>query len=234
MNVVVSAGSTRPTCPQSSRSRRAGAFKAAGSAAEEYPVWPRTAPELSDSSLLKDVEEALPDRLQRYAQVSLCAGVLVLLDQGMKWVVERAGLQFPHTLTGMLVVVATTVSAKAAGGAAAAAVDEFIDFFGPLRDWVARWMPVFFVPSLISLPLAMDSISGGQIASIFQVIVAGWSASLLLAILMLRATRSASRAEVTEQEVCLPCMHYATHNFRRSACGHTGFWAMVPHRDGCG
>lgn len=156
------------------------------------------------------MQEALLDRFQRYAKVSISAGVLVLLDQGTKWANQALGVQFPHTLTGMLIIVATSVSAKAAGGVAAEAVDGFIDFFGPLRDWVARWMPVFFVPSLISLPLATASISGGEIARIAQVTIAGWSMSLLLATLTLRATRSAAHSGVTQEEVRTPCIARGT------------------------
>lgn len=180
------------------------------SATAEYSVWPDPAPELADSIVEEDVQEALPDRLQRYAKVSLSAGVLVVLDQGTKWAMQALGVQFPHTLTGMLIIVAASVSAKAAGGAAADTVDKCIELFGPLRDWVARWMPVFFVPSLISLPLATASMSGGEIARIAQVIIVGWSMSLLLATLTLKAIRSVVHSSVTQQEVRTPCTARAT------------------------
>eukprot|EP00892_Ulva_mutabilis_P007106 jgi/Ulvmu1/4768/UM020_0053.1 len=166
----------------------------------EYAVWPNPAPELTDLPVAQDATEELPDRFQRYAKVSLSAGLLVLADQGMKRVMLGLGLQFPHTLAGMLVVVALSVSAKAAGGAAADATDSVIAFFGPLRDWVARWMPVFFVPSLISLPHATASLSAADIACIAQVIVTGWAASLLLATFAIKATRNVAHSTLTQDE----------------------------------
>lgn len=180
--------------------------------------WPSHAPELTDRSLTEDVQEALTDRLQRYAQVSASAGMLVVIDQGVRWVMQTLRIQFPHTLTGMLIVVAILVSAKAAGETSGKAVDYIVEFFGPLRDWVARWMPVFFVPSLISLPLATASISGGEVAKIAQVILGGWSMSLLLAILTLRATRTAAHSEVTQEEVCSLMRSHSCMLLARPAC----------------
>lgn len=198
--------SARPTCPK--RGVRSTVISSGASTTSpiEYPVWPKPAPELTDTIVEELTAEALPERLQRYAKVSLSAGMLVLGDQAMKRMMAGLGAQFPHTLAGMLVVVAVSVSAKAAGGTTAETTDKIIDFFGPVRDWVARWMPVFFVPSLISLPLATSSMSGADVARVAQVIIAGWAASLLVATLAIRATRSAAHSALTHKEVRLPCI----------------------------
>jgi hypothetical protein len=33
-------------------------------------------------------------------------------------------------------------------------------FFAPALDWIQRWLPLFYVPSLIMLPLALRDIAG--------------------------------------------------------------------------
>lgn len=38
--------------------------------------------------------------------------------------------------------------------------DAVAAFFAPALDWIQRWLPLFYVPSLIMLPLALRDIQG--------------------------------------------------------------------------
>ena len=38
--------------------------------------------------------------------------------------------------------------------------DAVVAFFAPALDWIQRWLPLFYVPSLIMLPLALRDIQG--------------------------------------------------------------------------
>ncbi len=38
--------------------------------------------------------------------------------------------------------------------------DAVMAFFAPALDWIQRWLPLFYVPSLIMLPLALRDIAG--------------------------------------------------------------------------
>lgn len=40
--------------------------------------------------------------------------------------------------------------------------DAVAAFFAPALDWIQRWLPLFYVPSLIMLPLALRDIQGMQ------------------------------------------------------------------------
>ena len=40
--------------------------------------------------------------------------------------------------------------------------DAVVAFFAPALDWIQRWLPLFYVPSLIMLPLALRDIQGKQ------------------------------------------------------------------------
>lgn len=38
--------------------------------------------------------------------------------------------------------------------------EAVVAFFVPALDWIQRWLPLFYVPSLIMLPLALQDIDG--------------------------------------------------------------------------
>eukprot|EP00955_Chlamydomonas_euryale_P045416 353149-Chlamydomonas_euryale.AAC.6 len=33
-------------------------------------------------------------------------------------------------------------------------------FFAPALDWIAKWLPLFYVPALVTLPLALQGLAG--------------------------------------------------------------------------
>ena len=40
------------------------------------------------------------------------------------------------------------------------AAEKLYGFFNPALVWIARWLPVFYVPPLVALPLAVESVPG--------------------------------------------------------------------------
>ena len=40
------------------------------------------------------------------------------------------------------------------------AAENLYAFFNPALEWIARWLPVFYVPPLVALPLAIEGIPG--------------------------------------------------------------------------
>ena len=40
------------------------------------------------------------------------------------------------------------------------AAENVYAFFTPALEWVARWLPVFYVPPLVTLPLAVEGLAG--------------------------------------------------------------------------
>ena len=40
------------------------------------------------------------------------------------------------------------------------AAEQLMTFFTPALNWIQRWLPVFYVPTLITVPLATEGIGG--------------------------------------------------------------------------
>lgn len=38
--------------------------------------------------------------------------------------------------------------------------EHVLGFFGPALNWIQRWLPLFYVPTLVVLPLAIRGIPG--------------------------------------------------------------------------
>ena len=38
--------------------------------------------------------------------------------------------------------------------------ESVASFFSPALDWIQRWLPLFYVPSLVVLPIALQGIAG--------------------------------------------------------------------------
>lgn len=38
---------------------------------------------------------------------------------------------------------------------------QIISFYTPTLNWIAKWLPLFYVASLVTLPLAVKGIAGG-------------------------------------------------------------------------
>lgn len=148
-------------------------------------------------------EESLGQRWKRYSHIALSSALLLLADVGMKTSMNGLNIQFPHTLAGMLILSIGLIAAKSAKGASGKAADAVLEFFQPLLAWVARWMPVFFVPALIALPmsLATASVQASDFLKVGQVLVLGWTSSMLLVTVALKALRSLFHTELTDQEV---------------------------------
>jgi putative effector of murein hydrolase LrgA (UPF0299 family) len=82
------------------------------------------------------------------------AGVMYVADVAIKAALLSAGIKFPGPLVGMFGVV---VALLAVGDKAAA---KTLSWFGPSLQWIAKWLPLFYVASLVTLPLNLSGIAG--------------------------------------------------------------------------
>jgi putative effector of murein hydrolase LrgA (UPF0299 family) len=92
--------------------------------------------------------------LQR-AQLLISLATLYYLDQGIKVLFTQYAVKFPSALAGMfgVFVLLCGVGDKAADG--------ILGWYNPALNWIARWLPLFYVPALVTLPLALNGIPGG-------------------------------------------------------------------------
>jgi len=108
----------------------------------------------STSSSSSDSGFAVMPWLQLWATL----GSLYYLDMGIKGVLTQYAIKFPSALVGMFGVFGLLC---AVGDSTA---NKVLAFYGPALNWIARWLPIFYVPALVTLPLALQGIPGEQAA----------------------------------------------------------------------
>jgi hypothetical protein len=87
-------------------------------------------------------------------QLIISLGSLYYLDKGIKTVFTQYAIKFPSALAGMfgVFVVLCLVGDNAA--------NKIMGYYNPGLNWIARWLPLFYVPALVTLPLALQGIPG--------------------------------------------------------------------------
>ncbi len=64
-----------------------------------------------------------------------------------------AGITFPAPLLGMFAIVGALLLLSKTSPSTA---DAVYDAFSPAVDWIARWLPLFYVPLLVTIPLSIQ------------------------------------------------------------------------------
>ncbi|KAL0554508.1 hypothetical protein IC582_008430 [Cucumis melo] len=124
-------------------------------------------------------------------------GIIVATDKLLKGAFVAAAIKFPSALFGMfcifsvLLVLDSTIPAAATG---------VMNFFEPALLFIQRWLPLFYVPSLVILPLSVKDIPAASGIKICFIIVVGWLATLCVAGYMAIAVRNIVKTEMTDAE----------------------------------
>ena len=64
----------------------------------------------------------------------------------------------PAPRAGMFAIIAVLLGLDTASKDAA---ERLLAFFNPALNWIQRWLPLFYVPTLVVLPLAVLNFPGG-------------------------------------------------------------------------
>lgn len=124
-------------------------------------------------------------------------GIILAVDKYLKKAFVAAAIKFPSALFGMfciftiLVILDSTIPAAATG---------LMNFFEPALLFIQRWLPLFYVPSLVALPLAVKDIPAASGVKICAIIVGGWLASLTVAGYTAIAVRKMVKTEMIPAE----------------------------------
>ncbi|XP_021765544.1 plastidal glycolate/glycerate translocator 1, chloroplastic-like [Chenopodium quinoa] len=124
-------------------------------------------------------------------------GIILAMDKLLKQAFVAASIQFPSALFGMfctfsvLTILDTIVPAAAAG---------LMSFFEPALLFIQRWLPLFYVPSLVILPLAVRDIPAASGLKIVGILAGGWLASLCVAAYTAIAVRNLVKTEMMPAE----------------------------------
>ncbi|XP_051198793.1 plastidal glycolate/glycerate translocator 1, chloroplastic isoform X1 [Lolium perenne] len=89
------------------------------------------------------------------AQLAVSLGLVLATDKYLKQAFVAASIKFPSALFGMFCIFSVLVVLDLAAPALA---KGFMDFFEPATLFIQRWLPLFYVPSLVVLPLAVRDV----------------------------------------------------------------------------
>ncbi|KAM0883642.1 hypothetical protein ACQ4PT_031501 [Festuca glaucescens] len=112
------------------------------------------------------------------AQLAVSLGLVLATDKYLKQAFVAASIKFPSALFGMFCIFSVLVVLDLAAPALA---KGFMDFFEPATLFIQRWLPLFYVPSLVVLPLAVRDVPAAAGLKICLITFAGWLASLTVA-----------------------------------------------------
>ncbi|KAM3000676.1 hypothetical protein FF2_037055 [Malus domestica] len=124
-------------------------------------------------------------------------GIILAMDKFLKKAFVAASIKFPSALFGMfcifsvLVILDSTVPAVAT---------SLMNFFEPALLFIQRWLPLFYVPSLVVLPLSVKSIPAASGIKICFIIVGGWLVTLAVAGYTAIAVRRMVKTQMTDAE----------------------------------
>ncbi|KAJ8426757.1 hypothetical protein Cgig2_029426 [Carnegiea gigantea] len=124
-------------------------------------------------------------------------GIMLAMDLLLKQAFEAAEIEFPSALFGMfcmflvLIILDLLIPAIAVG---------LMSFFEPAVLFIHRWLPLFYVPSLVVLPIVVKDIPAASEFKILGILVGGWLASLCVAAFTALAVRNCVRTEMIPAE----------------------------------
>ncbi|PAN48201.1 hypothetical protein PAHAL_9G367400 [Panicum hallii] len=131
------------------------------------------------------------------AHLLVSLGIVVATDKFLKQAFVAASIKFPSALFGMFCVFSVLVVFDAFVPALA---KGFIDFFEPATLFIQRWLPLFYVPSLVVLPLAVRDVPAASGLKIFAITFGGWFASLAVAGYTALAVRKLVKTQLIPSE----------------------------------
>jgi len=82
-------------------------------------------------------------------------GLILAADKFLKKAFVAAAIKFPSALFGMFCIFSVLITLDATVPSAATAL---VSFFEPALLFIQRWLPLFYVPSLVVLPLAVKDV----------------------------------------------------------------------------
>lgn len=82
-------------------------------------------------------------------------GLFLATDKFLKQAFVAAAIKFPSALFGMFCIFSVLIILDSTVPSAATAV---MNFFEPAFMFIQRWLPLFYVPSLVVLPLSVRDI----------------------------------------------------------------------------
>ena len=112
----------------------------------------------------------------QHAQLALAVGSLFALDKTLEHALCAAGVTFPSALVGMFATLVVLLAAERIAGEDTA--NAMKGAFVPALSWITSWLPVFYVPSLVVIPLVVTKIAPSALVKVLSIIVFGFISTI--------------------------------------------------------
>ena len=112
----------------------------------------------------------------QHAQLALTVGSLFALDKTLEHALCAAGVTFPSALVGMFATLLVLLAAERIAGEDTA--NAMKGAFAPALSWITSWLPVFYVPSLVVIPLVVTKIAPSALVKVLSIIVFGFISTI--------------------------------------------------------
>jgi putative effector of murein hydrolase/putative effector of murein hydrolase LrgA (UPF0299 family) len=145
---------------------------------------PDSEPEPSKRKLLFTIDK-------QTAKAFASAAAFIVLDIVFRRSFSRANISFPSSLAGCAFLFCTLLALPDK------TAESTFQQLGPGAGLLAKWLPVFFVPSLVTLPLAQSMGAASELFKVGIVVVGGFFFTLLTtswSVMAVRKSRSASQS----------------------------------------
>ncbi|KAI3899821.1 hypothetical protein MKW92_046986 [Papaver armeniacum] len=129
---------------------------------------------------------ALPSAVE-VLHLAVSLGTFLAADKFLKQAFVAASIKFPSALFRDVLRIFGSDNSR-------------LSFFAPANLFIQRWLPLFYVPSLVVLPLAVKDIPAASGLKICFIIVVGWLASLAVAGYTAIAVRNLVKTEMVDAE----------------------------------
>ncbi|XP_028226954.1 plastidal glycolate/glycerate translocator 1, chloroplastic-like isoform X2 [Glycine soja] len=124
-------------------------------------------------------------------------GLILAIDFLLKKAFVAASIEFPSALFGMFCIFSVLIILDCAIPSAAVAL---MKFFEPGIMFIQRWLPLFYVPYLVVLPLSLKDIPPSSAIKICFIVVGGWLATLCVTGMTAIGVRKAVKTELIDAE----------------------------------
>ena len=139
----------------------------------KLPARPKLAPPKQGTAQLQAAALKLPTLKKESRTCILSAASFIVMDVLFRRIFAQLQISFPSSLGGCGFLFATLLALPTK------TAQSIYDKISPGAALLAKWLPIFFVPSLVTLPLAQSMGSAGELAKIAAVVVGGFFFTLL-------------------------------------------------------
>ena len=138
------------------------------------------------------------------AHVKLFAatGALFAADKWLEHALCAAGVTFPSALIGMFGVLTVLLMTERVVGEEAA--NGMVRAVSPALSWIASWLPVFYVPSLVVTPLVMTKIAPSALVKVLVIVVVGFVTTIAFSAMSANAIRGMTGTTLLPQPAGKP------------------------------